>query len=226
MKPIIHKEIEMPALNQKQLDYLTELTFRERDTVRECDAIFVFSGTHPGHWEKAIEAYNRNLAPKIIVTGGRSVTGIAHPEWEGRKSLNVTEASVIISYLLEAGIPEEQIIYEDRSTNSLENVLYAKDIIDFTVINSLLVICKSHAAGRQIRTLMKHFPDGMAFFPYSFDTKYHDTVVSRSCWMNTETGRNRVWAEYLRIIHYGNLGHLVPLSNELELSQKKYQHQG
>ncbi|MEG9296843.1 YdcF family protein [Mangrovibacillus sp. Mu-81] len=226
MKPIIHKEIEMPELNQEQLDYITALTFSERNTVRKCDAIFVFSGTHPGHWENAIDAYNRNLARKIIVTGGRSVTAIAHPEWEGRRSPNVTEASVIISYLLEAGIPEEEIIYEDQSRNSLENVICAKDIIDFTSINSLLVICKSHAAGRQIRTLMKHFPEGMAFIPYSFDTKYRDTVVSRSCWMNTEIGRNRVWAEYLRILHYGNLGHLVPLSNELVLSQNKYQHQG
>jgi uncharacterized SAM-binding protein YcdF (DUF218 family) len=214
MKPIIHKEIEMPALNQKQLEYITEMTFSRRETIRKCDAIFVFSGTHPGHWEKAIKAYNLNLASKIIVTGGRSLTGTAHPKWEGRTSPNVTEASVIISSLLQAGIPEEKIIFEDQSKNSLENVLYAKDIIDFSSIDSLLVICKSHAAGRQIRTLRKHFPEDMTFIPYPFNTKYHDTVISRSSWMNSDTGRKRVWAEYLRIIHYGQLGHLVPPSNE------------
>jgi hypothetical protein len=215
MKPIIHKEMEMPVMNRKQLGHITDLTFSRRETIRKCDAIFVFSGTHPGHWEKAIEAYNLNLARKIIVTGGRSVTGNAHPQWAGRKSPNITEASVIISYLLQGGIPNEKIIYENKSTNSLENVLYAKDIIDFSNIDSLLVICKSHAAGRQIRTLMKHFPEGLSFIPYTFNTKYNDTVVSRSSWMNTEIGRKRVWAEYLRIIHYGQIGHLVPPSNEL-----------
>jgi hypothetical protein len=217
MDPIIPKETEMPQLDKKQLEQVTDLTFYERTTLKKCDAIFVFSGTHPGHWEKAIEAYKLDLAPKIIVTGGRSLTGISHPKWEGRQSHSITEASVIISYLLEAGIPEESIIYEDQSTNSLENVLYAKEIIDFAAIASMLVICKSHAAGRQIRTLMKHFPSLLVYIPFTFNATYQNKEISRENWMNTPTGRNRVWGEYRRIIHYGQLGHLVSPTEELIL---------
>ncbi|OIU72047.1 YdcF family protein [Rossellomorea aquimaris] len=215
MKPIIKKEIDMPQLSPAQIDYITELTFGQIKKTKPCDAIFVFAGTHPGHWEKAIKAYKMNLAPKVIVTGGRSLTGESHPDWKGRTASVETEASIIISYLVKAGIPEEVITFEDQSSNSLENVLYAKDIIDFTKITSLLVVCKSHAAGRQIRTLQKHFPEAMSFIPFSFDTIYQNTTVGRLNWMNSDLGRKRVWGEYKRIIHYGQLGHLVPPTEKL-----------
>lgn len=217
MRPVIPKESEMPQLNEKQLKQVTELTFFQSIQPKRCDAIFIFSGTHPGHWEKAIEAYKLNLAPRFIVTGGRSLTGTAHPEWEGQRSHSITEASVIISYLLQAGIPQDKIVYEDQSANSLENVLFAKDIIDFSEINSLLVICKSHVAGRQIRTLMKHFPPDLIYIPFTFNATYQSEEINRENWLNTETGRKRVWGEYRRIIHYGQLGHLVSPHRELIL---------
>ncbi|MBH9965288.1 YdcF family protein [[Bacillus] enclensis] len=215
MKPIIQKEIDMPQLSPEHIDYITELTFGKVEKIKSCDAIFVFAGTHPGHWEKAIEAYNLNLAPKVIVTGGRSLTGESHPDWSGRSASAETEASIIISYLVKAGIPEENITFEDQSSNSLENVLYAKDLIDFKKITSLLVICKSHAAGRQIRTLQKHFPETMEYIPFSFDTIYKNTTVSRHNWMNSDLGKKRVWGEYQRIVHYGQLGHLIPPTEKL-----------
>jgi uncharacterized SAM-binding protein YcdF (DUF218 family) len=215
MNSIIQKEIEMPLLNPAQIDYITELAFGPIKKTKPCDAIFVFAGTHPGHWEKAIEAYKMNLAPRIIVTGGRSLTGQSHPDWKGRAVPTETEASIIISYLIKAGIDKEVIIFEDQSSNSLENVLYAKEMIDFSKITSLLVVCKSHAAGRQIRTLQKHFPETMSYISFSFDTIYKNTTVNRHNWMNTDLGRKRVWGEYQRIIHYGRLGHLVPPDEKL-----------
>ncbi|MCA1053686.1 YdcF family protein [Rossellomorea aquimaris] len=209
MKPIIQKEIDMPELTTNQINTVTELTFGKKEDAKVCDAIFVFAGTHPGHWEKAIEAYDLGLAPKIIVTGGRSLTGHAHPDWTGRTSQTLTEASVIISNLIQGGIPEEIIEYEDQSTNSLENVLYAKALVDFSITRSLLIICKGHAAGRQIRTLKKHFPEDSSYIPYPFETSYGDIVINRDNWMDSEVGRKRVWGEYQRILHYGLQGHLV-----------------
>ncbi|MGF3105972.1 YdcF family protein [Rossellomorea sp. DUT-2] len=211
MKPLIPKEPIIPHLNQEEICFLTKVTFEDVVPPKECDALFIFSGTHQGHWEKAIEAFNNNYTKRIIVTGGRSLTGIPHPDWEGNQDDEVSEAKVIISYLLKAGIPSESIVYEEKSTNSLENVLYAKEVFDFTSITSLMVICKSHTAGRQIRTLKKHLPQGIAFVPYTFDTTYKETEVNRNNWMNSEVGKKRVWGEYLRIDHYGKLGHLKPL---------------
>ncbi|WP_409253890.1 YdcF family protein [Bacillus sp. SCS-153A] len=208
MKPIISKEPEVPNLTVRKIKDLTEIVFGEEKEVIQCEALFLFSGTHPGHWETAAEAYHRGLCRKIIVTGGKSLTGIPHPDWPDKSA---KEAEVIISHLLKAGIPKETIVYEDRSTNSLENVLYAKEIFDFSSIHKLIYICKSHASGRQERTLRKHLGDRLDYIPFPFDAEYQGVKVNRNTWSQTETGRTRVWGEFLRILAYGEKGDIVPL---------------
>ncbi|MEN1968383.1 YdcF family protein [Lentibacillus sp. N15] len=203
MKPMIPKEPVLPSLNDYEIDCLTTLVFGKEIELKKCDTLFVFSGTHPGHWEKSIEAYKKGLVDTIIVTGGRSQTGNSHPDW---KYKDVTEADVIISYLLAAGIPENIITYEKKSTNTLENVLYAKEVYDFNQVTNLLFVCKSHVTGRQYRTLAKHLPSGIHFIPYTFNAAYNGHTITRTNWMETETGRKRIWGEYLRIDHYGKKG--------------------
>lgn len=211
MKPIIPREPIVADLNQGEVEFLTELTFGMNIKPNVCDALFIFSGTHSGHWEKAIEAYEKGYIQKIVVTGGRSLTGIPHPEWEGNQYKEYSEADVIISYLQKAGIPNHEIAYEDQSTNSLENVLYAKEVFDFSSVKSLMVVCKSHVAGRQLRTLMKHLPEEIEYIPYTFPTIYSGIEVNRNNWMNSDIGKKRVWGEYLRIKKYGEMGHLKPV---------------
>ena len=211
MKPIIPREPIVPELNKEEVEFLTDLTFGKDIQAKACDALFVFSGTHSGHWEKAIEAYEKKYIQKIVVTGGRSLTGVPHPEWEGNHHEEYSEADVIISQLKHAGIPSQAIVYEDKSTNSLENVLFAKEVFDFSTVKSLMVICKSHVTGRQLRTLMKHLPEKLEYIPYTFPTTYRGIEVNRNNWMDSEIGRKRVWGEYLRIEKYGRLGHLQPM---------------
>lgn len=207
MKSVISKSPVVPTeLSSEEIAFLTSVTFGSVIQPRKCDVLFVFSGTHPGHWEKAIEAYHKGFAPKIVVTGGRSLTGTAHPDWNGK-----TEAQVIIDRLIEAGIPEEIIVFEDQSTNTLENVLFAKKVFDFKQVNTVMFICKSHATGRQYRTLAQHLPEGIAYIPYTFDASYQGNPVSRENWMTFEEGKRRVWGEYLRILHYGEKGDILPL---------------
>lgn len=208
MKPIIPKTPAVPSLSQEEIGFLTSLTFGEQRIPQVCDALFVFGGTHAGHWEKASEAYKLGLVKQIIVTGGVSPTGTPNPDWgHGKKP----EADVIVEYLLEAGIPKDMMVYENQSTNSLENVLFAKEIFDFECIQSLLFVCKSHVTGRQWRTLSKHLPSHLDFIAFSFDAVYQGISLSRDTWMDTEIGRSRIWGEYLRIIHYGNKGDILAL---------------
>ncbi|KXT77501.1 hypothetical protein STRDD11_02561 [Streptococcus sp. DD11] len=211
MRPIIPKSPEAPEnFSEEETDFLTTVTFGEKVEPQACDVLFVFSGTHPGHWEKAIEAYQKGYVKKILVTGGRSLTGTAHPDWKGD-----TEAEVIIQHLLAAGIPEEAIVSENSSSNTLENVLFAKEIFDFNSVRSVMFICKSHATGRQWRTLAKHLPKHLTHVPYTFNAFYKDIEISREHWMDTEIGKSRVWGEYLRILHYGDKGDILGLGEEL-----------
>jgi uncharacterized SAM-binding protein YcdF (DUF218 family) len=68
--------------------------------------------------EAAIEYLNDNQGTKVIVSGGQ---GENEP---------ISEAAGMKQYLLEAGISEERIIVEDKSSNTNENLLYSSEFID------------------------------------------------------------------------------------------------
>jgi uncharacterized SAM-binding protein YcdF (DUF218 family) len=215
MNPLIAKEPEsVPEFTKKQIDWLTDIAFYYDEKPEPCDAVFVFGGTHPGHWEKAIEAYHTGLSSTFVVTGGVSPTGKKHAAWEERTA---PESHVIRRKMIEAGVPEEKIFYEDRSRNSMENVIYALEEFDFTMVNSLLVVTKEHGAGRQIRTLQKHLPKTVRFVPFGFPAVYSGEGITRDNWHLTREGRSRVWGEYLRICKYGDAGHLraIPAKERL-----------
>ncbi|MBQ1396632.1 MAG: YdcF family protein [Eubacterium sp.] len=69
--------------------------------------------------DKAIKVYRKDpTPPKMIPSGGQG----------GDEKL--AEAAAMKAYLLENGIPEEDILTEDRSTNTLQNLQYSKEILD------------------------------------------------------------------------------------------------
>lgn len=68
--------------------------------------------------ESALEAWKSGVAENIIVCGGR---GSDEP---------TTEASVMRAYFLEMGVPEENVIAEDMSENTIQNLRNAKKIMD------------------------------------------------------------------------------------------------
>ena len=69
--------------------------------------------------DKAIDVYRKDPSPtKLIPSGG-----------QGGDEM-ISEAEAMKKYLLEQGIPEEDILMEDRSKTTLENLKYSKEIID------------------------------------------------------------------------------------------------
>lgn len=104
---------------------------------------------------------------------------------------------------------------ETRSSNSLENVRFARELFDFSRVRSVLFVCKSHAAGRQYRTLRKHLGSDLMYIPATFDTVYRGVRINRNSWSDTEIGRSRVYGEYLRILRYGDRGDIERLEDRL-----------
>lgn len=69
--------------------------------------------------DKAIVVYRKDPSPtKFIPSGGKG------------SDENISEAEAMKRYLLEQGIPEDDIILEDKSTTTLENLKFSKNIID------------------------------------------------------------------------------------------------
>lgn len=213
MKSEIAKEPAVPNLTQDQITKITEAVFMHNvDEDIPCDVIFVFGGTHAGLWKRTISAYKKGLGKQIVVTGRCSWTSLQ----QGIEN-QVPESHVIRQHLIEAGIPSEVIFVETKSVNTLENVLFAKEIFDFSKTRSILMVCKSHAARRQFRTLKKYLHPDITYVPALFDTVYENVQINRQNWANTEIGRSRVYGEYLRICKYGDRGDIETLEERLRI---------
>lgn len=68
--------------------------------------------------DKGIEYYQKNPTAKFVVSGGQ---GADEP---------VSEAFAMRKYLQSQNIPNHQILFEDKSTTTYENMLFSKRIIN------------------------------------------------------------------------------------------------
>lgn len=211
----IPKFPQVPPLTDLQIDQLTSIVFLDEAIIspQPADLIFVFGGSHPGCWETAAQAYLQSLAPLILLTGGSKPNVIRHSTWTYGTT---AESHVMRDKLIELGIPLQAIRWEEYSTNSIENVIFAKEIVDFQQIQSLIFVCKSFATGRQLRTLQKQLPPHIKLTPYPFDTNLEsEKVITRENWMEEEESRSFIYGEYLRMIAYGEKGHMVYLDERI-----------
>jgi uncharacterized SAM-binding protein YcdF (DUF218 family) len=191
--------------------------------IQPCDLIFVFGGSHPGLWQVAAQAYQNGLGKIILITGGHKPGVQHHRTWEDG---DMPEAHVIRRELIKLSVPEDIIHCEDRSTNTLENVLFAQEVFDFSWVNSILAVCKNYGNGRQCRTLRQQIPNTIKVIPYPFDTEAgNGPFITRQTWMNYDESKLVVFAQLVKIYQYGKLGHLEPIeqiSPVLEDIVKKY----
>jgi uncharacterized SAM-binding protein YcdF (DUF218 family) len=216
--------VDPPLLSPSLIEEITNIIFGEPGAPRPCDVIFIFGGSHPGLWENGSEAYFKGLGKDIIATGGYKPTALRHASWQDDQR---PESEVIRRELIRLGVPEESIYIETKSTNTYENVRLALEIYDFDCVSSVLAICKSYAVGRQVRTLKAQLDPDVQIIPYPFDTHLggDGPFVTRENWMDYQKGRAYMFANLLKIHHYGQAGHLVPvigLSDELGTILQNY----
>lgn len=208
MKSLIPREPTMPELSAGQLQMITDVVFGPQVPLQNGDLIFVFSSAQAGIWQATLQAWRQGLAPQIFVTGGQSKTADAeYAAYVGDR----TENAIITEKLIANGVPTTAIIGEDRSANSLENVIFATEVFDFTTVKRVVFITKAHVVGRHWRTLKQHLPATVELIPYSYVAEYNGITVTRDNWVASSVGRARVWGEYLRIQAYSEKGDIAPM---------------
>ncbi len=98
-----------------------------RDSVRGDPRIMIILGCQVKPWgpsillqdrlDKALEYFEAHPDTVIVTSGAQ---GADEPS---------TEAAAMRDYLVERGVPSEQILLEERSTNTLENIRYSLDVL-------------------------------------------------------------------------------------------------
>lgn len=82
--------------------------------------------------DRGIELYNQGFAKYIIVSGGQG------------PGEDITEAEAMKTYLVSKGIDENNIIMEDKSSNTMENLKNSKFIMDRKGFNTAIIISNKY----------------------------------------------------------------------------------
>ncbi|HUR23063.1 MAG TPA: YdcF family protein [Acidimicrobiales bacterium] len=107
------------------------------DQARPADAIVVFgtaqyngvpSPVLAARLDHAIALYEKDLAPVIVVTGGN------------QPGDRFTEATASANYLIQRGIPDEDVLREVSGTSSWQSLAAAANFLDDREINDVLLV--------------------------------------------------------------------------------------
>lgn len=135
------------SLAQKLWDY-----HHLKHSLKKSDCIFAL-GSHDlrvADW--AAELYLSGWAPLIIMSGG---SGILTKVWTER------EADKFAAIAIQKGVPAQNILIENNSTNTGENILFTQNLLEQKGIelNHFIVVQKPYMERRSFATFKKLWPE-------------------------------------------------------------------
>lgn len=202
----IPREADSAELTAKEMAQIGRIVFIESNP-QPADLLFVF-GTSTID-EKALAQiavqFQQGFSPWVMVTGkiGRAFYETGQPL-----------AHILRDKFISFGIPDEKILVQARSTNTMEDVIFGLKILEAHHIKPLRIafLCKAHHSGRCLLTMRRFFP-GRELFPITYTAVYDNIPVAPENWQAHPLARSRAYGEYLRILKYSNRGDIAPIES-------------
>jgi uncharacterized SAM-binding protein YcdF (DUF218 family) len=167
------------------------------------DIAFVFGtwNAWKGSVGKATELYKNKWVPKMIFSGGVN------------KKTGVIEGEAMAEEAIKLGVAREDVLIENKSTNTLENVLFSLEVIDKEIglenIKVITAVVKNYHARRALMTLRKHIPDHIELKAAAYASDYYP--FTKENWSKSDLGREKVLEEVEKIKIYLAKGDLAEL---------------
>lgn len=164
---------------------------------QKADLIFIPGTRLRTPADMAAELFKRGVAPYIVVTGGENrITG-------------EQEAVAHHDILVKLGIPADQVIVENQSTNTLENVTFALPLIEekmpLSSLTSILVISKWMHSRRVLMTLKRHLPHGIRYYAHTYEP---EGIMRDNWYQNPQAQGANVLKNWERLPQYLEWGHI------------------
>lgn len=167
------------------------------DTGDKGDCIMVLGSIKAPKYRvpKAVSIYQDKRASKILLCGGTILE---------TESGYLSEAEMMRKKSLEMGIPDEDILLEELSKSTKENILCSLLNLDRTFklsnMNKILMVTTNYHMRRCLLMAQTYMPSWIKFCPCSAD----DTTTLRNNWYKNEKGYQRAKDEAWKIICYIN----------------------
>ena len=174
-----------------------------KDEPEKADIIFIPGSSNWVLAETAARLYKEGKAEKIMPSGmyfyqfGRFMNERVTDE--RYKGIYETEAEFLASVLVKNGVPKEDVIKEEKATNTYENAIYSKELLREMKfrIKSAIICPQAFHARRALMTYSHLFPDTKL---YVVPTNTQNITTDN--WYNTERGRQVVLGELRKCGEY------------------------
>ena len=174
-----------------------------KDEPEKADIIFIPGSSNWVLAETAARLYKEGKVNKIMPSGmyfyqfGRFMNERVTDE--RYKGVYRTEAEFLASVLIKNGVPEENVIKEERATNTYENAIFSKELIkEMGIEVKTAILCpQAFHARRAFMTYSHLFPDTKLFV-----VPTNTQNITSDNWYNTERGRQVVLGELRKCGEY------------------------
>ncbi|SDW36811.1 YdcF family protein [Paenibacillus sp. PDC88] len=187
-------DMSLDRITLDDKDLLTRILFRGiEDDGENGDVIFVFGSVSASKYRvpHAVNLYNSGRSSKILMSGG---------------ALEVPEAILMKNRAIELGVPEQDIIVETLSKNTIDNVLKSREVLDpyfgLNHIKRILIVTTFYHIRRCYLTLKTYLPEHIE---YSL-CPAQDKSTRPTNWWESQQGTQRVMKEVEGLIYYTKNG--------------------
>lgn len=139
----------------------------------------------------AVQAYKAGRANKIIMCGGK-----IRDFSDGQCS----EAEHMHKAALQMGVNEKDILLENSSLNTVENIQFAllelRRTLDLNKVHKVLLVTTAYHMRRSLAIAQYLFPEHIEVLPCTAN----DNSTRRDNWMNTPVGIERAKSEAMKIV--------------------------
>ena len=172
------------------------------DTGEDADCMIVLGSVKAAKYRVpvAVDAYNAGRADKLMLCGGKLRD---FPTGE------CSEAEQMYKAAVGAGVDRENIILENSSQNTVENILYAlielQRNFGLNKLSGVLLVTTAYHMRRSLAIARYLFPEHITIIP----CPANDNNTRRDNWMKTPEGIERAKGEAMNIVKYVSNG-IIP----------------
>jgi uncharacterized SAM-binding protein YcdF (DUF218 family) len=185
-----------PSLTTEQVEAITSYVDIDAPPFGEPTAHLIFGTNQTIPASLVAERYHDGTAPFIIATGGAN------------RHNGIIEGREFFRLLTESGVPGGTIRYEDRSTNTWQNVEFALPFLHEALALGLsITIVSKWYHRRTVHILRTFLPEAEYFHAISWAPVYAGKPVTRNNWTESPDGYRRVvreWQEVTRRVRDGS----------------------
>ena len=183
------------------------LAIVDNDCLSPSDAIILLEGDGFDRFRKAVSLYKQGKAPKIVFSG--NITDYDYGSFPFAE---------VLPRMLEAGVPEDDIIHEDKSLNTREQAVEVVRMAQERGWKKLILVASHEHQYRAYLTFLREVLDSKSGITlYNAPARNLDWFVDKGWGTRFE----RLEAEILRIEKYTEMGHLANAQEVIDYQKWK-----